>query len=99
MSDQNETYMITRMALDTAINEFAVSARAVGFDESSIANSVLDSAYDFNPNLYEEMQRLLLPMVKEFELSKSLQFSELEKDWERAMVLWDQKQMWKVLNK
>jgi len=95
----NERYMRARMALEAAIDEFVVAANSVGFDEISIASSVLDAAYDVNPNLYKEMQRLSLPMVKEFELSKSLNFSELEKDWERAIVLWEQKQMWKVMNK
>ena len=99
MSNQNERYMRAKMFLDSAIEEFVTSARSVGFDDDSIAQSILDSTYDFNEEMYAKMQKLLLPMVREFELSKSLRFDDLQKDWERALILWDQKQMWRVLNK
>jgi len=99
MSTNNERYMLARMALESAIDEFVVAANAVEFDGNSIASSVLDAVYDVNPALYKEMQRLSLPMVKEFELSKSLNFDALSTDWERAIVLLEQKRMWKVLNK
>jgi len=99
MIDINERYMRAKIALNTAIDEFVVASNAAGFSENSIAGSILDSAYDFSPDLYKEMQRVSLPMVREFELSRSLKFTELEKDWEHAMVLWEQKQMWKIINK
>ncbi|HET8688483.1 MAG TPA: hypothetical protein VFM18_17870 [Methanosarcina sp.] len=93
-----EKYMLARMALNNAIDEFVSAARSEGFSEYSIASSILDSVYDVSEDLHRTVQHESLPMVKSFHFSKSLENEHLFKDWEKALLEWDQRQVWRALN-
>jgi len=99
MNNKDETYLTAHSNLQSALVNFVVASYAVNLDEEAIASATADIIYDYNKKLFETMRRSMLPMVKEFELSKSDKFADLEKDWQAAMEEWEKKQMWKVLSK
>lgn len=84
-------------AMHNAIKEFITVAYSVDFDTASIAGSIVDSVYDIDPDMCEEVRYTMLPMVKEFHHSRSLRNEELVEDWKKAIFEWEQLQMWKTL--
>lgn len=90
-------YMMARSKLTNSLEEFIETSYKVNFSSHSIASSISDVLFDLDPSMHRELQHAILPMVKEFRKSKSLKYDELKKDWERALLEWEQKRMWQTL--
>lgn len=93
-----ETYMDSRNNLGAAIEQYVAVSYTVDLTEEMIASNIADVIHDYNKKLYETLQKQMLPMVKEFNGSKSMKHDEIVKDWELLIVKWDQDQMWKKLS-
>lgn len=89
----------TRSDLTDAIEDFITASYHAGKLDEDIASDIADLLYDYNKNLYREIQVSMLPMVKEFEGSKSLNKVDIVKDWSTLAEEWEKLQMWKVMNK
>jgi hypothetical protein len=94
----DEDYMQARMALNNAMEEFIHQAYRVGFPRYKIADDIVDSIYDADSDIHRYAQRSLMPMVEKFHKSDALISEEIIADWEKAVIKWDQMQMWKVMN-
>ncbi len=99
MSSTSERYMRARMFLNSAISEFIEASYSAGFGNASIASGIIDSIYDTDQEIFKEVQHATLPMVKRFHHSKSLHFEQLEADWKKAVVEWEQREMWKIMGR
>lgn len=98
MSTVEERYMQARLALDDAVQEFREASQKVGFDQDSIASSIMDSFYDYDREFYYELRSSLLPMVEKFRLTASLESEHMFKDWDKALLEWDQRRVWRALH-